>query len=128
MSCVSTVGTKQTEFEFYQQLMNIQDSSQCCGPKYHLVLSKLNVSQLAELLEVVGVSVDYLDTFDPEVLDSQYLSLTMCARHWLQIQDLLHEGSHQTGNDSWNDLSFYIFKMTCLLNGWDSKEMQNYLS
>lgn len=127
MSCISTVEGRQTEFAFYQQLISTPDADSCCGPLSHIVFDDRSVRGLFVVAGVANLGEDYLDRFDPVVLDSCNLRLTMCARHWLQHVDVLHQASHTYHRHDWEDLAFYMYKATILLNGWDEKELSNYL-
>jgi hypothetical protein len=128
MPCTATVEGRQTEFEFYQQLTNFKDGKTCCGPKVGIVFDRLGISVLVRLFAELGMGTNYLDNFDPVVLDSRNLRLSMCSRHWLQMSDVLHRLSHQMRCMDLNDMAFYMHKTACLLNGWDEKELVNYLS
>ena len=128
MSCVTSIEGNQTEFEFYQQLMRSADSDACCGPKLDIRFSNQGINSLSQLLTVAQLSPRHLDSLKPVMLDSKGLRLTQCSRHWLQLEDLLHKASHWRGREDWNQLSHYIFKLVCLMNGWDEKEIINYVS
>lgn len=127
MSCDTTVEGRQTEFDFYQQLMNTPNGSDCCGPKTAIGFTRPTMQILVNFVLSAGRPPEYLDTYDPQVLGSTQLSLTMCARHWFQHSDLLHKASHLANRSDWNELSFYLFEVTCFLNDWDVKEISNYL-
>lgn len=127
MGCLRTVEGRQTEFEFYRQLLDSPRSESCCGPVTHVVFDRLSAQSLLVVFGAAGMHEHYLDRFDPQVLDSRNLRLTMCARHWLQHVDILHKASHTYHRHDWEDIAFYMYKATCLLNAWDDKELSNYL-
>lgn len=127
MSCIDTVEGKQTEFDFYRQLMASNEATQCCGHKVSISFSRPVMTSFLQFIISSGKHPDYLDRFEPVMIGSSHMSLTMCARHWLQHSDLLHTASHVADRDDWNDLSYYIFKVTCSLNDWDAKELSNYI-
>ena len=127
MSCLRTVEGRQTEFEFFRQMIEKPDGDACCGPITHVVFDKISTQSLFILFGSMNQDENYLDKFDFKVLDSNNIRLTMCARHWLQHVDILHKASHAYHRHDWNDIAFYVYKVTCLLNAWDEKELSNYL-
>jgi hypothetical protein len=127
MSCVHSIEGRQTEFEFYCQLVASPDSETCCGPVTHVVFDRTSMQSMFILFGAMNKNEGYLDRFDPQVLDSRNLRLTMCARHWLQHADILHKFSHTYHRHDWEEIAFYINKATHLLNAWDEKELSNYL-
>lgn len=127
MSCMRTVEGRQTEFDFFQQLVSTPSGDICCGPLTHVVFDEMSMRNLLVLLGSINLGDDYLDRFDLKVLDSHNLRLTMCARHWLQHVDIVHQASHTYHRHDWEDIAFYVYKSTMLLNGWDEKELSNYL-
>jgi hypothetical protein len=129
MSCKISTEGRQTEFEFYQQMMNTPDGTHCCGPKLAIGLTRDSMKSFLDFLvqHKLTIGTEYLDKFDPVVIDSQHLSLTMCARHWFQHADLLGNAGEVYDTDAWDHLSFFIFRVTCIMNSWDTKEITNYL-
>lgn len=127
MGCIRTIEGRQTEFDFFCQLTAEPNAATCCGPVTHVVFDKLSIQNLFIMFGAANLDDSYIDRFDPKVLDSRNLRLTMCARHWLQHVDLMHRASHNYHRHDWEDMAFYVYKSTILLNGWDEKELQNYL-
>ena len=127
MTCLKTVDGKQTEFEFYRQMVDSPNAQTCCGPNISIGFSRPLISLWKDLLEITGRSLKYLDSFQPLVLDSNHIALTMCARHWLQYSSIFQEAGQELNRDSWIDLAHYLFHITCLMASWDSKELTNYL-
>lgn len=127
MSCTQTVGSDQSEFDFFLQLKDRRDMHLCCGPIIPVGFGPSVMRIFRTALIVMGSSADYLDRYDPVMLDSSDICLTMCSRHWIQHVDALKIGGKETENAEWDDLAFYIFKVVCLVNAWDGKELSNYL-
>lgn len=128
MSCQTSAEGVQTEFEFFQQLTDHPDVLICCGPLTQIGFTGYSVTTFAKALVQIGCSSDYLDLFDHEVLDSGHLSYIMCAKHWIRHSQGVAKISHAAGNPEWEQLAYYIFRVTCMANEWDYKEIVNYVS
>lgn len=128
MGCQISVEAGQTEFEFFQQIREYPDVLICCGPLTQMGFTNYSAKSFAKALVEIGCSPDYLDLFDHEVLDSGHLSYIMCAKHWITHSQGVAKISHSTGNDDWEQLAYYIFRVTCMTNEWDYKELVNYVS
>lgn len=128
MSCQASTKGAQTEFEFFQQLTDYPDAIICCGPLTQIGFTGHSVTAFAKALERIGCSPDYLDLFDHEVLDSGHLSYIMCAKHWIKHSQGVAKISHTANNSEWEQLAYYIFRVTCMVNEWDYKEIVNYVS
>lgn len=127
MTCQTTISNKhQSEFEYFQQMASRPDSSQCCGPLTMLAFSSESLIMLHEGLTAAGVSSVDIDNFTSSMLDSSHLGYLLCAKHWMELVKKLGKVSLGNTNDNWIQLSFYIFRVLCLTNDWDYKEIMNY--
>lgn len=127
MVCQSTVSEDQSEFEFFQQLFSNKDNTNCCGPRVRMGFGGHSLSLLTSSLLAAGYGIDYLDNCDPLVLDSSHLSFIHCSRHWIGVVRDIGSIAVKSENDLWMQLSFYVFRVLCLTNSWDHKELMNYL-
>ena len=125
MSCQMTVHDSQTEFEFFQQLIQSYPSD-CCGLLTTLEFTPQIYALLELTLTKMGMQGEYLDRYDPVMLDSFNLRLTMCPKHWIQHAQAI--GSYALGIDrvELQRLALSIFRHTCTINNWDYKEILNY--
>lgn len=126
MSCEVTCAETQTEFEFFQQMIN-SDSQACCGPITLIGFTSSSLTSVIQGLIRQGVPLDYLDNYRSQVLDSSHIGFAMCSKHWVSITSKLGVAGAESNNDIWLQLSFYMFRVLCLTNGWDHKEIINYL-
>jgi hypothetical protein len=126
MSCAQTVESRQTEFEFFQQMLENKPVTRCCGPLVEIGFTRSSLLLFNEALTEIGLKNDYLDFYDPHVLDSSHMSFTMCSRHWAEHCTSTYAIGEKLDNRLWKDLSFYIFRVFCLTNEWDYKEIVNY--
>lgn len=128
MTCHSTVVGRQTEFEFYQQLRHNHETVECCGPLTTMGFTRTSMQAMQGAMAKIGLPEGYLDRYNPEVLDSAHMSLTMCPKHWILHARGIGTLGEQTDNDALNQLAYFIFRFTCMTNDWDYKEILNYAS
>jgi hypothetical protein len=126
MSCISDIEGRQSEFEFFQQNTQNPAVTTCCGPIVKLGFDKVAMSIFAAAMDSLGMSEDYLDLFDHEVLDSIHLTMTMCAKHWIRHAQAVSTIATHTENQEWQEFAYYIFRLTCQICGWDYKEILNF--
>ena len=127
MPCRSKV-TKQTEFDFFQQLKGVSALNQCCGPITTLGFTPNTMIVFARALEQLKVPDNYLDVFEHTVVDSTHILINMCARHWIRHAVTLGELGQSDKNEDLVDLAEMIYQYTCVTNEWDYKEILNYMS
>lgn len=126
MSCEQKSEGNQTEFEFFQQMQANRFVTSCCGPVVEIGFNSDNLSWFSNALEELGLSPDYLDFYDPSVLDSSHMSLTMCSKHWIEHCTAVSGIADKVKNTNWMHLAYYTFRVVCLSNNWDYKEVLNY--
>jgi hypothetical protein len=115
-----------SEFEFFQQLVNNQDTAACCGPLDYIVFSDYALEKLNKALEAGGI-IFALDGHHHGMLDSGDMSIGMCAKHWLMHIQFAGKQGINANNESWILLATHLFKLVCQNNKWDHKELVNYL-
>jgi hypothetical protein len=125
MCCLITCESEQSEFEFFQQLNNLQ--SNCAGPLTIIAFTQASLAAITSALLKSGQGLGYLDSYQHEVLDSSHSSFIMCAKHWIETTQKIGKVGVEFNNEIWLQLSFYIFRVLCLTNDWDYKEIVNYL-
>lgn len=128
MTCQSTILDRQTEFDFFQQLIENHETINCCGPLTPLGFTRTSMAVIHKSMAKIGLPVGYLDNYSPEVLDSSHMSLTMCPKHWILHARGIGKLAEQTEDDVLHQLAYYIFRLVCLTNEWDYKEILNYAS
>ncbi len=128
MTCLSTTIGNQTEFEFFQQLRSNHDTPSCCGPLTTIGFTKPSMAVVHRSMERIGLPDGYLDNYSPELLDSSHMSLTMCPKHWILHARGIGKLAENTDDDVLHQLAYYIFRLVCLTNNWDYKEILNYAS
>jgi len=126
MSCQETTEGRQTEYEFFQQLLANKKIIDCAGPLTRIGFTSPALAALQVALLKIGLTQEYLDNYLPQVLDSAHMSLEMCPKHWIQHAQGLGTLGAQHDNDTWEQLAYYIFRVVCLSNSWDYKEILNY--
>lgn len=127
MGCHNSGQPGQTEFDFFQELQKSPEILICAGPLTQIGMTGIALTEMKRALVRVGCSDDYLDLYDHEVLDSGHMSLTMCAKHWIHHAKGIGTIAAEVNNDTWEQLAYYIFRVTCLSNEWDYKEILNYV-
>ena len=128
MTCQSTTTGRQTEFEFFQQLRQNHETVLCCGPLTEIGFTKPSMAVIHKSMADIGLPEGYLDNYSPELLDSSHMSLTMCPKHWILHARGIGKLAEQTDDDVLHQLAYYIFRLVCLTNDWDYKEILNYAS
>lgn len=126
MSCLDVAEKGQSEFDFFQQLTYSKEVYQCAGPITRIGFTAPALKEVQKLIDDIGLDSNYLDRYDPEVLDSAHLSLAMCPKHWMQHSLAMATKAEQENNDLWEQLAYYVFRVVCLSNEWDYKEVLNY--
>ncbi len=127
MACQGEGLEKQTEFEFFQQLQRNPDVLICAGPLTQIGFVTPALTEMTQALVRIGCSQDYLDLYEQEVLDSGHMSLKMCAKHWVHHAKGIGTIAVELNNDTWEQLAYFIFRVTCLTNDWDYKEVLNFV-
>lgn len=126
MGCQHTVKNRQTEFEFYQHMQLFNDVMHCSGPITQIGFTRYSYSAFMKALIDIGLSEGYLENYDPEFLDSDTLSLSMCVKHWIFHSRGISTIAETTKNAELDQLAYYMFRYSCLSNDWDYKEIVNY--
>lgn len=126
MSCISKIGDRQSEFEFFQQVIHNPAVTTCCGPVVKLGFDSRAMSMFSSAMDSLGLSEDYLDLFAHEVLDSVHLAMSMCAKHWIRHAQAISTIATHQNNTEWQEFAYYIFRLTCKVNDWDYKEILNF--
>jgi hypothetical protein len=126
MSCISKLDGGQSEFEFFQQITQNPAVTTCCGPVIKLGFDGPAMTTFSNAMNALGLSEDYLDLFDHEVLDSVHLALSMCAKHWIRHAQAISTIATHTENTQWQEFAYYVFRLTCQVNNWDYKEILNF--
>ncbi len=125
MTCIDSGS--QTEFEFFQQLSRDIDNNTCAGPKTCIGFTLPSLDLIKVLFFQTTSDPDFIDTLNPTMLDSSCVVLSMCAKHWIiKALEFSIISEKFEGTELITELSFFIFKLTCLSNDWDYKEVTNY--
>ncbi len=125
MTCIDSGS--QTEFEFFQQLSRDVGTITCSGPKTCIGFTLPSLELMKILFLQTTSDPDFIDTLNPTMLDSSCVVLSMCAKHWIiKALEFSAIGDTFEDPDLINEISFFIFKITCLSNDWDYKEVTNY--
>jgi hypothetical protein len=127
MSCIGHDGENQSEFDFLQELIRTRHTDACCGPMVEIGFTKPYLTKLQVSLTSEGYPTGYLDKFNPQVLDSSQLSLEVCSRHWIDLIKIVGKIATQNNDKMLLQMPFFIFRILCLTNRWDHKELLNYL-
>lgn len=128
MTCQDSVNGRQTEFEFSQQVRHNDRTEQCCGPLTTIGFTRNSMGFMHEAMSSIGMPEGYLDRYDPKMLDSTHMSLTMCPKHWMLHSKAISKLAEQIDSDALHQLAYFMFRYTCLSNDWDYKEIVNYAS
>lgn len=118
----------QTEFEFFQSLVQGPEVEVCCGPMTEIGFTDYSFICLEAALAAATRSISYLDNFDQRVLDSDLSSVSMCAKHWLIHAAGILSISRNYKNIDWTRLALSIPSVVCQTNAWDEKEILNYFN
>ncbi len=125
MTCIDS--GHQTEFEFFQQLSKNIDDTTCAGPKTCIGFTLPSLELMKVLFFHTTSDPDFIDTLNPTMLDSSCVVLSMCAKHWIiKALEFNLVGEKLEDTDLVTEVSFFIYKLTCLSNNWDYKEVTNY--
>jgi hypothetical protein len=127
MPCKVSTEEGQSEYEFFQQELNHPHTDYCCGPLIPLGFVNPALSHFFHALMALGADYDYLDNFELALIDSKIVLVTMCSRHWFKHSGAIGTLAEKQNNGDWMEISYYIFKLVCLTNNWDYKEMTNYI-
>jgi hypothetical protein len=125
VSCQDTTQGRQTEFDYFQQLLS-SSNNKCCGPLTRIGFTAPTLSAANKALAQLNIGSDYLDNYSPEVLDSAHMSLEMCPKHWIEHARILGNLALKHEDELWSQLAYYVFRVVCLSNSWDYKEILNY--
>lgn len=126
MTCQKTVEGRQAEFAFFQQMVDRMETELCCGPLTTIGFSKISMEYMHKAMQTIGLAEGYLDNYEPTLLDSTHMSLTMCPKHWIMHSRGISKLAEDTNSDSLRQLAYSMFRYTCLTNEWDYKEILNY--
>lgn len=126
MSCQSNAEDNQSEFNFFQQMLKHSEVHECCGPLTTIGFTRGSLSSFQKALDLIGLQQNYLDNYDPQVLDSTHMSLTMCPKHWIMHSRGVGKLALEINDESLGQLAYFIYRYTCLTNQWDYKEIINY--
>ena len=118
---------KQTEFEFFQDLKEHPEVIMCAGPVTQIGFTGPTLTEFNRALHRLGVSEDYLDLYEHEVLDSGHMSIYMCAKHWFHHAQGVGTIAAEVNNSDWEQIGYHLFRVTCMTNGWDYKEVLNFI-
>jgi hypothetical protein len=124
VSCTSSVNA-QSEFEFFRQLTENPDIMDCCGPIVRIGFTEDSIHVISLALAALDLSIDYLDMFDFQMLDSTK-SYAMCSKHWIEHAKKFGSIAVHVNDGLLAQLAYYIFRVVCLSNNWDYKEVLNY--
>jgi hypothetical protein len=124
--CHSAADEGQSEFAFFQQLVTSTDVNDCCGQLNTLAFTGHALNTLSQALLSGGIEMD-LDSIDHQVLDSGYLGISMCSKHWLMHIHLAGKQGINSKNEYWVQLTTYLYRLICVSNKWDHKDLTNYL-
>jgi hypothetical protein len=102
------------------------DVYDCAGPVTQIGLTRYSYKAFRSALDLIGLSDDYLEHYDPEPLDIDTLCLSMCVKHWLFHARGISTIAETTDNEEWNQLAYFMVRYSCLSNEWDYKEIVNY--
>lgn len=127
MSCNITTEEKQTEYEFFCQLLNNPALNSCCGPLVPVSFTPINLKIFCQGLQHLAVQDNYLDSFQTLMLDSGIFLIVMCSKHWIVHSTALAQIGYAESVPEWGEVSHYLFRLVCELNKWDYKEIMNYL-
>lgn len=127
MSCQGSGKPDATEFDFFQQMLKYPDILICCGPLTQIGFTGPSLLEFRNALMAAGCSEDYLDLYEHEVLDSGYMSVKMCAKHWIEHARSAGAAGIAHSNPAWETIASHIFKVTSLTNDWDFKEILNFV-
>jgi hypothetical protein len=127
MPCIETVMRGQKEYDFFTQMTMDTSRLSCCGPITTLAFAGPALEHLLLALQQIGMDEGYLDEFNAEVVDSEFVSAQMCAKHWILHSRTIGVLSLATESDDQAQIAYYIFMLVCVANAWDNKEISNYL-
>lgn len=127
MSCQETIE-RQNEFEFFQQLLEHMSAPECCGPVNRIGFTQSSLIALAVGIRQLGLDEDeFLAQFEPVKIDSGTESFAMCSKHWIVFSKYIGTEAVKIKNEALGQLAYYIFRVVCLNNDWDYKEVLNYI-
>lgn len=127
MPCQATVVDSQAEYEFFVQTLANPALNSCCGPLVALSFQDPARSQLLSALAEFDLDASYLDIFDLILLESGELMITMCTKHWIKHSQAIATVAFSHNHEQWAELAYYIYRLLCKANGWDYKEISNYI-
>jgi hypothetical protein len=127
MPCTKTVEADQKEYDFFLQLVESSDIGICVGPITTLGFTGPALQCLMTTLDELGMEEGYLDAFNVEVVDSELVAVEMCPKHWILHSRAIGALALSRENDDFGQLAYYMFRLTCMGNSWDHKEITNYL-
>lgn len=126
MSC-STTDKEQSEFEYFQQSLKAKQPEQCVGILTQLTFTPEAYSSFNLACKTIPMDGDYLDRYDPIMLDSSHIQLTMCSKHWILHAKTFAAMGERFNSAPWKLLALHMFKAVCFLNNWDHKELFNFI-
>jgi hypothetical protein len=126
MTCQSTVEGRQSEFDFFRQMIETPEMFECCGPLTTIGFTRPSMSTFHSAIAKMGLVEGHLDSYDPKMLDSSHMSLTMCPKHWILHARGVGKLAEDEDSEILAHLAYYLFRVTCLTNEWDYKEILNY--
>jgi hypothetical protein len=125
MPCQPGVA-KQSEYEYFTEILSKPDMLKCAGPLTPIGFVDPALSQLHEVLIKLELGVEFLDNFQTVLLESNIFVVNMCAKHWFKHSQAIATAADSFQRPEWIELATLIFKMTCVANNWDYKEIYNY--
>lgn len=125
MSC-TTNTPNQTEFEFFQELTAHPQLEICCGPVTMLGFTPDVFLLFQQIMCEVGMQDTYLDRYDRRVVDFGLEALTMCAKHWVEHSKVIGTKAFEVTNEYYAELAYSTFRLVCINNEWDYREVLNY--
>jgi hypothetical protein len=127
MPCIETVESGQKEYEFFVQMAKQSEIELCSGPVTTLGFTGPALKCFLTTLDELGMGEGYLDAFNVEVVDSELVSVQMCPKHWILHSRAIGALALSRDDDDFGQLAYYMFRLTCMANQWDHKEIANYL-
>jgi len=127
MPCTETVARGQKEYDFFAQMTMDTNRLACCGPITTLAFGGPALEHLLLALQQIGMDEGYLDAFNAEVVDSEFVSAQMCAKHWIMHSRTIGALALHTEEQTQAEIAYYIYMLVCVANDWDNKEISNYL-
>lgn len=129
MGCKSDrVLGQQTEFEFFQELVDNSETIMCGGAVTPIGFTAYSIERLKDAFLHLECRPEYLDMYASEVLDSGNKAIKMCVKHWLLHARAIGMAGERAHEEDWLTLAGNILGVVCLTNKWDYKEIINYYS